>query len=269
MYPQGRLGGVKHGIVVCLLSLFVLLGCGLETFYYIDYIELSDYRNETFSRVQLPSDGSEGYGDNQYFNNFIIFYRIYLSDKLETGALNNSGDVLNSINTALLSDYNWSITYTNTNSTTVITSNLDNTFYSRRYFKLELEGARVDGILGRDALGKILEIRFPDPTDEIPVLVLGTDSYVLQRANPSSSSGTIFRPLPVDSRSFYNFPELCNSENATQEINADVASNSRGGEMRYTYVSMYIAAVGQSFEIPPTTVFSQPTFLGIFRLPDR
>jgi hypothetical protein len=249
-------------MAVCLLA---LLGCGLETFYYIDNIGPSDYRNETFSSIDLPSDGREGYGSNQYFTNFIIFYRIYLSNDNPTGKLDNHGDILNSINPALLSDYNWAIPYTDVTSTTVNTSNLDNTFYNRRYFKLELGEYRIDSVLGRSALDSKLEIVFYDDESQEPVLRLDNVPYVLQRA--TSAPGIILDPQPPftnsRNRAFFNHPEF---RNAGQEKNADIAPNS-SADIRYTYVSMYIAAVGRSFEMPPRTIYSQPTFLGIFRLP--
>jgi hypothetical protein len=257
-----------------LLALWGLLSCGLETFYYIDYIPLSDYFDNTRSSVRLPSSGSEGYGDNQYFTHFIIFYRIYLSDNNLSGRLDSSGDMLNSINPTLLSDFNWATTYTNTTSTTVTTSNLEGTFFSRRYYKLEVEGARIDNVLGSGARGNTLEIRFNPTAGQVPELRIGslpldenTPTYMLQRADPSNY-GFDFIPQPENSPYFFNHPELLNTENATQQINADVVTISRG-DARYTYVSMYIAAVGRSFETPPTTIYSQPTFLGIFTLPER
>jgi hypothetical protein len=246
-----------------------LLGCGLEAFYYIDYIQAGDYVNETGSSVRLPSSSSPGYSADEYFTHFIIFYRIYLSENNPTGKLNDSGDVLNSINSTLLSDYNWSINYTDITSTTVNTTNLEGTFLNRRYYKVELEGARIDSVLGRGALGSTLEISFYDVVGQEPVLKLGSNTYILQRVDPANTPGSSFIPRPVDSRSFLNHPELRDPSNAVQNINADVQPNSRGGEIRYTYVSMYIAAVGRSFETPPKTIYSQPSFLGIFKLPEQ
>jgi hypothetical protein len=266
MYPHGRPGGVIIRIVICLLALGCLLSCGLETFYYIDYIPASDYVDYTSSFVRLPTSGYDGYGDNEYFTHFIIFYRIYLSNSNPTGRINDSSDAMNSINTTLISDYNWSLPYTDITSTTVNTSSLENTFYNRRFYKLELQGARIDDVLNRDVLGSTLEIRFRDITGEVPVLLIGGNSYILQRAN--SAPGILFSPKPTDSRSFFNHPELYDVSNATIDINADVASNTRG-EIYYTYVCMYIIAVGRSYEIPPSTIYSQPTFLGIFKLPER
>jgi hypothetical protein len=268
MHPQGQLIGIRLlCIAVCLLALGGLLSCGLETFYFIDYIPASNYIDETRSLVQLPSSETDGYRDTEFFTHFIIFYRIYLSNERPTGRINDSAEAMNSINTTLISDYNWSIPYTDITSTTANVSGLENTFYNRRFFKLELQGADIDSILNRaGALGKILEIRFFEAAvPPEPVLSINGISYVLRRAN--SGPSIIFSPQPTDSRAFLNYPALYDVNNATIELNADVATNTRG-EVRYTYVSMYIAAVGRSYEIPPTTIYSQPTFLGIFKLPE-
>jgi hypothetical protein len=265
MNPQGRPGGGVIRIIICLLALGGLISCGLESFYYIDYIPASNYIYETRSTVQLPSSRTDGYGDEQYFTHFVIFYRIYLSDNNPTGRLNDSVVVMNSINNTLTNDYNWSIPYTDITSTTVNTSNLETTFYNRRYYKLELQSVNIDNVLDRNVLGSTLEIRFRDNTGEVPVLSVGGNSYILQRAN--NAPGILFSPRPTNSRAFLNHPELCDVTNATIDLNADVATNTRG-EIRYTYVSMYIIAVGRSYEIPPSTIYSQPTFLGIFKLPE-
>jgi hypothetical protein len=246
---------------MCFLALLGLLSCGLETLYYIDYIPPSNYVNETSSSVLLPSRGREGYGDDQYFTHFMIFYRIYLSNNNPTGRLDTQLSAIG--NSALVSDYTMLYPLTNISSTTVDTSNLEIIFYNRRYFKLELEGEPIDNILSRGALGNLLEISFYDNAGQKPVLRLN-GSHTLMRAN--SAPGIIFAPQPVDSRSFLNYPELCNHDNATSIFNADVVSP--GADVRYTYVSMYIAAVGRSFEMPPRTIYSQPCFLGIFRLPN-
>jgi hypothetical protein len=264
MLAHGRLVARLQCIAVCLLALFCLLSCGLENFYYIDYIQASDYIDYTSSFVRLPSSGRDGYSDEQYFTHFVIFYRIYLSNTNPNGRINDSADAMNSINTTLTSDYNWSIQYTDITSTTANVSGLENTFYNRRFFKLELQDEDIDRVLGRNALGSTLEIRFRDISGEVPVLLIGGASYVLKRA--SEAPGNIFAPRPADSRAFLNHPELYDVSNATIELNADVAPNNRG-EILYTYVCMYIFAVGRSYEVPPTTIYSQPTFVGIFRLP--
>jgi hypothetical protein len=246
------------GIGVFLVSLLWLLSCGLEPFYYIDYIPEGTIQDNTYARIQLPPSSAEGY--SSYFINFAIFYRIYISDFQLSGTINTS-TLRNQINSALNSDFQSLYPLTDITSTTVNTSNLENTFYNRRYFKLSLLEEDIGKVLGRDSLGKPLEILFSQLPGERPVLILDGDSYTLQRAN--SGQGIIFSPLP-DNRYFQNHSDLYNNANAINEINADTAANTKP-DLRYTYVSMYIAAIGGEFITP---IFSQPTHIGIFRLPN-
>jgi hypothetical protein len=264
MCPHWRFDGARyHRIVVCLLALSGLLCCGLETFYYIDNIPASNYIDDTYSTIRLPSSGNEGYGSDQYFTHFMIFYRIYLSDTgLPSGRLDTQLSVISSY---LVSDYSGLYSLTDPTNTSANTSSLDNNFFNRRYFKLEVAGANINSVLGRDSLGSTLGITFF--IDEPPQLTLNGISYPLERASANSTPGLPY-PQPPDSRYFINYPELYSVANATAEINADVAPHS-GVNILYSYVSMYIAAVGRSFEMPPRTIYSQPSFLGIFRLPER
>ena len=249
--------------IVCLLSLVCLLSCGLEAFIFIDYIPDGIY-NDTNAVIYLPSGSNDGYGTNgNYFSNFTIFYRIYISGDNPSGLILTS-EQRSSINTALNSDFGSFYNLTDKTSTNVTTTNLENTFANRNYYKLNVEGADIDSILGSGSIGKTLTIDFPPNTGERATLTFsGGSSYVLQRANSGISVGD-FNTLPPNDRSFLNHPDLINTANATKEINADVATNSKP-DLQWTYVSMYIFAVG----INPSTVtriFSQPTFIGIFRL---
>jgi hypothetical protein len=248
-------------VVVCLISLMCLLSCGLESFYYIDYIP--EGQSDTVSAViQLPSSSAEGY--SSYFINFAIFYRIYISGEGTYGLINTS-NLRNTINSALNSDYQSLYSLTDITSTTVNTSNVENTFFIRKYFKLVLEEDNINNVLGRASLGKTLEIRFSPNPGVPPVLTLdgGVTDYKLQRA--VSGQNIVFSPVP-ENRYFMNNPELYSNANVTDQINADTAANTRTSpELRYTYVSMYIAAIGGEFI---TSIFSQPTHIGIFRLPE-
>jgi hypothetical protein len=254
----------------CFLSLFCLLSCGLEAFYYIDYIPNSDMQDTTLATIRLPSSSDEGYSTDaakKIFDHFIIFYRIYISD-IPTDALiasTKTNDILINLNNwALNSDYAYLYSFTDKTSTTVSTANLENTFLYRKYFKLELENAEIIRVLGSGSLGTTITISFPLNTGIRPTLNMNGASYILLRdplsIGPNASS--IMR-----GRNFLNHPELYNPNNAIPEVNADVAKDSRtSADFRYTYVSMYIAAVGKSLELPPRNIYSQPTFIGVFRL---
>jgi hypothetical protein len=190
----------------------------------------------------------------------MIFYRIYISDSNPVARI-DTPELRSSINSTLNSDYNGLYSYTDITSTTVNTSNLDSTFNNRKYFKLELDDRDINRVLSGNSLGKTLEIAFPPNNGVKPTLELDGDSYSLYRA--VLGTGLNFTPKP--DRYFLNHPDLRNSANATNEINADVATNSNV-DSEHTYVSMYIAAVGTTLEMPPRTIYSQPTFIGIFKL---
>ena len=246
------------------ISIIFLLSCGIEDIPYIGNIDQVFYQDINSATVQLPSYS----GVN--FSYFIIFYRIYIasSDANLSGRI-ETADQRNLINPALNSDYNSLYSLTDTTNNWVNTSNLENTFFNRRYYKLELEGANINNVLTNVTFNDTLTIEFPGPPGEIPTLSLtGGGTYYLQRAN--NGPGINFNPLP-DTRYFQNHQDLYNNGNAFVSsgtptyINADAAGNTSVATTRYTYVSMYIAAVGRDIL---TAVYSQPAFLGIFRLPE-
>jgi hypothetical protein len=243
-----------------LLSFFFLHSCGLEEFLFIDYIPDGTITDNTSARVWLPSSSSEGY--TNYFANFAIYYRIYISGEQTSGEINTSV-LRGQINSSLNSDFSGLYNLTDKSSTSANPSNLETTFTNRKYFKLTLEeGSDINSILGSSSLGKTLDIQFSPVSGERPVLILDSVSYTLRRAVTGPSLD--FRPKPED-RYFLNHPELYDTANVTNEINADVvAPNSNTpSSPRYTYVSMYIFAIGKDYI---TTIYSQPTHLGIFRL---
>jgi hypothetical protein len=267
------------------VSLFCLLSCGLEEFSYIDYVPGGTYENVYRATVRLPSSSADGYGN--FFTHFIIYYRIYIAgitpfpDIVNTSQMRNDinkYNILDTSNSALNSDWNNMYSLTDITSTSVPTANLENTFDSRRYYKLELQtitggSANIDSVLSSGSLGRTLTINFPSQPGSASKPTLRLDNgteYVLLRA--TSGQSITFKPKP-DNRYFQNHEDLFESANAysssnpNQEINADTMSRTATTEnpSRYTYVSLYIAAAGASNLI---AVYSQPTFLGIFRLPD-
>ena len=250
-------------VFIFLLSLFGLLSCGLEDIPYIDYIPDGSVTDNTSATVQLPSSSAEGYESPPvgYFSRFEIFYRIYISGEPLSGLIDTS-TLRRQINTTLDSDFQGLFNLTDKTSTSANPSNLDNTFNTRKFFKLTLEDNNIDNVLGRGSLGKTLDIQFSPINGVRPVLLLNNVSYTLRRA--VSGPSIIFNPVP-DNRYFLNHADLFDTENATNDINADVAVNPQNipESPRYTYVSMYIFAIGRDYL---TTIYSQPTHLGIFRL---
>ena len=263
-------------LAVFIFSLGCLLSCGLEDFPYLDYVPDADVFMDTITRVtvRLPSDSAEGYGsrsDGGYFDNFLIFYRIYISG-INPVALIESEQQRRDINPTLNTD--WVYIYPNTDktSTTTNTSNLETFFYGRSYFQLKLVGASIENVLSRGSLGRTMEIFFSQISGEQPTLSIdGGTPYILQRAN--SAPTLDFHPLPqVEEEEryfpFLNHEDMYSSANATRDINADVAdrSSQTNPPSRYTYASMYIAATGRTNDVPPSNVYSQPTHLGVFML---
>jgi len=256
----------RPGAIALFSFLFSLFSfsCGLDAFYYLDYIPDSVMRDNTFARVSLPSSSSDGYSkpdEGGYFNNFVIFYRIYISGEALSGEINTS-ELRTRVNSSMNTDFNGLSGQTDKTSTSFSpTSNLEKLFTDRKFFKLALEGANIDSVLGRDSLGSTLDISFSPVNGERPELTLNGVSYILQRA--VSGPGLNFNPVP-DNRYFLNHPDLYNTANVTNERNADTATNSKTDpELRFTYVSMYIFAMGKEYL---TTIYSQPTHIGIFRL---
>jgi len=272
-----------------ILSLGGLLSCGIEKVYFMDHIRLIDY-GDTGAIIELPSDSDEGYrgtvDDGIQFDSFIIFYRIYISgESVQTGRyLMDDNSARSNINATLNSDYINLYSYTDTTSTSVNTANLETTFGNRRYFLLNLVDAEtLNGAqLGSGSLGsgtrKRLEVMFsPNPNSE-PTFTIqepvngvfeGKSTYIPQRAIRNENlNPPLFDLNPLPDRRFLNGSELYNVANVTNGRNADTATYSGSATPQYTYVSMYIAARGTNIEIPPYNVYSQPTFIGIFRLAD-
>jgi hypothetical protein len=169
----------------------------------------------------------------------------------------------------LNNDFNSLERYTDTTSTTVYPLTQD-TFPNRGYYKLELLEGEIDTVLGKGSLGSILEILFRQSSGENPVLILNGIEYILQRAVKGGPSSPSINFTPMPNRNFLNHQDLYNISNAIPSQNG-IRNNADvyGGTLtspRYTYVSFYIVAQGTSLDMPPQTIFSQPTFLGIFQL---
>ncbi|MCL2190599.1 MAG: hypothetical protein FWB79_01250 [Treponema sp.] len=202
----------------------------------------------------------------------MIFYRIYLSGTLLGADTVDSPQQRSSINTQLNADYNAAFSWADPTNTAVNTAGVHNFFINTRgFFYLELEGASIASVLGRESLGRSITLDFPDIPGQAPRLILdaGTHvrSYDLRRAGGRPLFD--FEPVPNigGALPFFNHHDLLHGPNRTnREINRDVAPQAPSGQMEHSYVMMYIAAMGAS-GVPPTPVFSQPTFLGIFMLP--
>jgi hypothetical protein len=225
--------------------------CGIEEYVYLppvpesSVVQLSPMSG---ARVTLPQNSS------LYFSNFTIFYRIYIS---ATSYQSLSYNEYAGLNAALASDYSAFLPYTNTANTTVNANVVGTLFRNRNYRSLEIEGGGIGGILGDG--GQTVTLDFQYVLGRAPTLNAGNE-YALFRSDGEGA----FQPVP--DRYFLNTVDLNSTENATTLINADVAPASGSPSDRYAYVAMYIAATGTDNNF--SSIYSAPTFLGVFRLPD-
>jgi|GEM_PF-1228653 len=258
----------------CLFLGFALLSCGLQDIPYISRVMDPVHTGlDGTSDIRLPSSSEYGFGSTDPFTRFVIFYRIYLSNNSHAADTVDTSQDRIAINSQLNSDYIAASHWTDPTNTRVNTAGVHNFFVNTRgFFSLELEGVSIANVLGRGSLGRNLSLDFPDIPGQAPRLLLdyGTPNaryYDLRRAGGRPHFD--FEPVPnIDGAlPFFNHDELLYGPDTIRdrEINVDVALQTTG-QMEHSYVMMYIAAMGAS-GVPPIPVFSQPTFLGIFRLP--
>jgi hypothetical protein len=239
--------------------LFVFFACGIEEYIYLPPVPESSVvtpSDGSRATIQLPQiDAAQFY----YFTNFAIFYRIYISGTSFPSATITPSQY-SMLNAALSSDYNAFLPYTDvTTNAGVSAGAVGALFKNRNYWKLEIQDASIDGIL--EGVGQIIEIDFQSVIGRAPTLSGNGVQYVLNRSDGEGA----FSPVP--DRRFLNTAELNSTANATTwKKNADVAPVSGSPSGEYAYAAMYIVAMGVDNNFSP--IYSSPTFLGVFRLPD-
>jgi len=240
-------------IALCVAAFF--LSCGLDEFYYLPQVPESIIQREmnTEATITIPRiDTNQFY----YAKNYSIYYRIYIS-----GTDTDLSDNISIINSSLVSDYNAIFPTTDPTNTSAASTSIGSLFSSRNYFKLEFEGADIDKVLTTD--GGNLRISFPTRTGDIPVAFFNNgpaDGYRLSRSSDLISPRT-------NDMFFRNTSDLNDNTFANSNENADVAAGASGVTLRFTYVSMYIVAVGID-TIGFTPLYSRPTHVSIFKLPN-
>jgi len=246
------------------LCLFFLT-CGIDEYYYLPQLSESkiDSKMNTYAGINLPNNF---FSQNQasYALGFTIFYKIYISN-LDINMVN---DINNYRDSAIYKDYNNLYQYTDPSNTTSITSLT--TFSSRGFYELELEGIDIKEkvlsyliISNSKPPGITFNIRFPTRDGDKPYIEYNGIEYSLLRSNDRGA----FNPKP--DRYFRNSDELKDYTNATSTINADVSGQqSTINAQDKAYASMYIVAVGQN---PRnfTRLYSKPTHINIFLLPQN
>jgi len=245
--------------IVALLAALVLGTCGLEDYTYIFPVPQANILAETNYRstVRIPSNNP-----SPPFNHFSIFYRIYVSDvQMPTTVSSTSYPQINS---ALSSDYNAIFPYID--STTLVNTNMDSLFQGRgfKYLYLLRNGAvnAADNILTSSVLGTTLVFDFSSQTYPTVTNTSTNTVYTLYR---SDGNGT-FNPRP--DYTFVNNDDLWNPDYINSNFNADVVNKSNmTNPERYTYVAMYIVAVGVD-EASYSNIYSTPSLIHVFLLPD-
>jgi len=239
-------------LACCLVGLF--FSCGIEEEIYLDPVEYASTTGVTAGEVTLPGTTS------RYFRNFLIYYRIYISDH-NTTSIDYTTDGLNNINRDLNSHHTY--IYNNyINNENASFSTMSTVFSSRGYFPLYVSSDRINEIAMYDLLthtsGGDIKFDFSKHDDD-PFLTYSaytaTNQLFLFRAPRN-----YFESNP--DRLFYLSDDLVAT--ITNETNADVGPKANV-DPSYAYVSMYILAVGINDNFSP--VYSRPKHIGIFQLP--
>ena len=245
-------------IKFCLIifAYFSLLHCGIEDYPFINPIPQANITQTMNNRavIRVPDDY-----EGSPFSHFAIFYRIYVSDIPQ--ASTTSANSYPTINPVLSSDYNSFRTYID--STTHVNVDMQSLFQGRGYKYLALMGHNINNVLSSDAFGSTITFDFSSL--KMPTMALGGTTYTLWR----SDGFGLFSPLP--NRNFVNSEELWKSENINSTINADVVNKSDINERdrHYTYAAMFIVAVGVNVSTGYSEIYSTPSLIHVFQLPDQ
>jgi hypothetical protein len=245
---------VKTSFFILSKSLFIIIltvifgTCGID-----DYIYLAPVSRDTITveinYVKIPLPNQSG-PSGDYFRNYEIYYRIYVSGRMEVGSIGEG--LLSTISSSLYSDYSTMLPYTNVETSTA--TNVGTVFSNLKYFPLDFENINYE-LRQNHAITLDFSPSVPEPS----VIDSSGESYPLVR------SSQVTNPAP-NNRYFLNNSDLNNNANAVATRNADVQGNSTITAERYTYVALYIVATGRDSNYSP--IFSKPTFVGVFLLPD-
>jgi len=239
--------------------------CGIEEFYYLPQVPQANIHTSFNTEANVKLDPLS----EVYASGYSIYYRIYISNHFTTaGGIDIPQSEMSTINSSLNSDFTNFISFTDpTNYSSLPNSN---TFRSRTYHELELQNKNINDVLSKRRCE--FKLNFLQFAGECPTLILldsdtqeELESYNLFRnSGNGNNNGINFTPEP-DQYFFYS-AELVDKTDLNAGINNDVLkrSDSLSG---HAYVSMYIVAIGSN-PTNFTRLFSKPTHIGVFKLPD-
>jgi hypothetical protein len=256
------------GLISC--AVFILFSCGLEDYKFLPSLIGADgnitMTLNTRATIRLGYLDAGTSGQYYYFKNFVIYYRIYISDIPVDGQV--STDQLQTLNSGLYSDY-WALNPYTTLDNNRSPSGMGSIFSGRKFYPLTVEGDSIDSLLGISVLPgqgstAVLSLDFTrNNPGSVPSLTIGTAAYNLTRYNDP----TMTVPIPTNGH-FINSADLQDPSNISSEnrTNLDVQDKQNIPGQKYTYTAMYILLFGRDVDLTP--IYSAPTFIGIFRLPD-
>ncbi|GEM_PF-2257193 len=122
---------------LCIILGVVFFSCGIEEYIYLFPVSNVSVNGVSSITITTPDQSSVA----SYFDRYLIFYRIYLSDKNLSSV---SSSDLSSINTAMASHYSYFSTYTLTANYSVVSYNMSDIFNQKGFYELSVTDSSVN-----------------------------------------------------------------------------------------------------------------------------
>ncbi|MCX7655455.1 MAG: hypothetical protein N2Z76_02900 [Treponemataceae bacterium] len=129
---------VKGGRYFIILGTLVFFSCGIEEYIYL--FPVSDVSVQGVNSITITSPDQSSVAS--YFDRYLIFYRIYLSDKNLSSASSYSD--LSNINSAMASHYSYFSSYTSTANYSVVSYNMSDIFNQKGFYELSVTDSSIN-----------------------------------------------------------------------------------------------------------------------------